>query len=158
MIWTSPLPSPSQFCKIPNLPLADVMQPLLTITLCNVHEAFCVIGESVPFSSFWKKVLCLMVLIKLQLICSQVNLLYFHPFFLEWNFQNLQMRCLRRLPSLRFQFPSSKVFFCFVRFLGRMRCIRDSQVFSSEETKLIGYEKPEKETKSNDEKSKKIKF
>ena len=47
---------------------------------------------------------------------------------------------------------------CFVRFLGRMRCIRDSEVFSSEETKLIGYEKPEKETKSNDEKSKKIKF
>lgn len=47
---------------------------------------------------------------------------------------------------------------CFVRFLGRMRCIRDSQVFSSEDTKLIGYEKPEKETKSNDEKSKKIKF
>ena len=47
---------------------------------------------------------------------------------------------------------------CFVRFLGRMRCIRDSQVFSSEDTKLIGYEKPAKETKSNDEKSKKIKF
>ena len=47
---------------------------------------------------------------------------------------------------------------CFVRFLGRMRCIRDSQVFSSEDTKLIGYEKAEKETKSNDEKSKKIKF
>ena len=47
---------------------------------------------------------------------------------------------------------------CFIRFLGRMRCIRDSQVFSSEDTKLIGYEKPEKETKSNDEKSKKIKF
>lgn len=47
---------------------------------------------------------------------------------------------------------------CFVRFLGRMRCIRDSEVFSSEETKLIGYEKSEKETKSNDEKSKKIKF
>ena len=47
-----PVAFPVAFPVIPNLPLADVMQPLLTITLCNVHEAFCVIGESVPFSSF----------------------------------------------------------------------------------------------------------